>query len=55
MNNTGQQFASDNYSGICPDAANYFMEANSGHEISYGDDRWTKMACDKFREIFETE
>lgn len=49
-----QQFASDNYSGICPEALEYLMKANSGHEPSYGEDPWTKKACDLFRETFET-
>jgi len=51
----GQQFASDNYSGICPEALEYLAKANSGHVTSYGDDPWTKQACDHFRELFETD
>jgi threonine aldolase len=31
-----------------------FIKANEGYVISYGDDRWTREACDLFREIFET-
>jgi threonine aldolase len=50
-----QQFASDNYSGICPEALEYLQKANSGHEPSYGEDPWTKKACDLFRETFETD
>ncbi|MFC1838473.1 threonine aldolase family protein [Thermodesulfobacteriota bacterium] len=50
-----QQFASDNYSGICPEALEYLRKANSGHEPSYGEDPWTRKACDLFRETFETE
>ncbi len=48
-------FASDNYSGICPEAVDYLIKSNSGHEISYGDDKWTDEACNLFREIFETD
>ena len=50
-----QQFASDNYSGICPEALESLMKANSGHLSSYGEDPWTKETCDLFREIFNTE
>ena len=47
-----EQFASDNYSGICPEALAYLEKVNDGHESSYGDDRWTAEVCDLFREIF---
>jgi threonine aldolase len=50
-----QQFASDNYSGICPEAWAAMEEANHGHVSSYGDDPWTAAAADAFRELFETE
>ena len=50
-----QQFASDNYSGICPEALDYLRKANSGHEPSYGEDPWTRKACDLFRETFDTD
>jgi threonine aldolase len=50
-----RQFASDNYSGICPEAWAAMAEANSGHEVSYGNDRWTQQAADRMREIFETD
>lgn len=49
-----QQFASDNYSGICPEALQHLEKANRGHVPSYGDDRYTAEACDLFRELFET-
>ncbi len=49
-----QQFASDNYSGICPDAWEAMQSANRGSASSYGDDPWTSLASDAFREIFET-
>lgn len=49
-----QQFASDNYSGICPEALEYVEKVNSGHVPSYGEDRWTEDACDLFRQIFDT-
>ena len=55
MEINAQQFASDNYSGVCPEALEALVEANKGHETSYGDDSWTKRACDLFRELFETD
>ena len=51
-----QHFASDNYSGICPEAWAAMAEANAGgHAPAYGDDRWTKRAADAFRTLFETD
>lgn len=49
------QFASDNYAGICPQALQTMLEANPGFETAYGEDHWTQEACDRFREIFETD
>src|SRR5947208_1379375 len=49
-----RQFASDNNSGICPEAWGALEEANRGHAISYGDDPWTARAADLIRDIFET-
>ena len=50
-----RHFASDNYSGICPEAWQALAEANHGHARSYGDDPWTARAADLLREIFETD
>jgi threonine aldolase len=50
-----QQFASDNYSGICPEAWAAMEAANRGHVSGYGDDPWTAAAADAFRELFETD
>lgn len=50
-----RQFASDNYSGICPEAWAAMAEANIGHEVSYGNDTWTQRAADLIREIFEKD
>jgi len=47
-----QQFASDNYAGICPEAMDAILMANVGHAPSYGEDRWTAEVCDVFRELF---
>jgi len=49
-----RQFASDNYAGICPEAFTAMVEANQGHEISYGDDNWTAKASNLVRDVFET-
>ncbi|MBP3063717.1 low specificity L-threonine aldolase [Pseudomonas chengduensis] len=55
MPDNAQQFASDNYSGICPEAWAAMAEANQGHQRAYGDDEWTARAADHFRGLFETD
>ena len=50
-----QDFASDNTAGICPEAWSALAEANHGRLPSYGDDEWTKRACDLLRAVFETD
>lgn len=50
-----QQFASDNYAGVCPEAWEGMMEANTGHAPAYGNDDWTHGASDAFRTLFETD
>lgn len=55
MPDLSQQFASDNYSGICPEAWAAMAEANRGHDRAYGDDQWTARAADHFRQLFETD
>jgi len=54
-NETLQQFASDNYAGICPEAWLASEAANHGHVSAYGDDPFTAKASDTFRQLFETE
>ena len=49
------QFASDNYAGISPQAWQAMAEANRGYASSYGDDEWTTRACERLRELFETD
>ena len=49
------QFASDNYAGICPEAWEAMQEANHGFSNSYGDDVWTEKACNALREFFDAE
>lgn len=51
----GCQFASDNTAGICPEAWAALEEANTGFQPSYGDDHYTREACELFRELFETD
>ncbi|ESQ77022.1 low specificity L-threonine aldolase [Asticcacaulis sp. YBE204] len=50
-----QQFASDNYAGICPEAWNAMFEANAGSVPAYGEDPWTRRAADALRDLFETD
>jgi threonine aldolase len=50
-----QQFASDNYAGICPEAWSAMEEANRGHAPAYGDDLWTERASNAFRTLFDTD
>src|SRR5262245_9343 len=50
-----RQFASDNYAGICPEAFATMVEANEGHDVSYGNDRWTEKASNLIRDVFETD
>lgn len=50
-----QQFASDNYAGICAEAFAAMAEANAGHVPAYGEDAWTTRAADALRRVFETD
>jgi threonine aldolase len=50
-----QNFASDNYAGICPEALKALIAANTGHAPAYGDDEWTRRVSDRLRELFETD
>ncbi|AFZ45738.1 L-threonine aldolase [Halothece sp. PCC 7418] len=50
-----EQFASDNYSGICPEVMAYMNRANQGNAVAYGNDEWTQKAADYFRTLFETD
>ncbi|MFA7403135.1 MAG: low specificity L-threonine aldolase [Pelobacteraceae bacterium] len=55
QNRTYNQFASDNYAGICPEAWQAMQAANTGFVSSYGDDCWTERACEHLRQVFETD
>jgi threonine aldolase len=48
-------FASDNTSGVCPEAWQAMAEANVGYQPSYGADALTREACEGFRRFFETD
>ncbi|MFZ4813345.1 MAG: threonine aldolase family protein [Phototrophicaceae bacterium] len=50
-----QQFASDNYAGICPEALDYTLKANADHVSSYGDDPYTARVATKLRDLFEID
>ena len=50
-----RHFASDNYSGICPEAWEAMARANHGHVPAYGDDEWTARASDLLRDLFEAD
>jgi threonine aldolase len=51
-----QNFASDNQAGLCPEALQALVAANAtGHEPSYGDDRWSHELAERMRALFETE
>ncbi len=45
-------FGSDNQSGVHPAAMAALAEANAGHCVGYGDDRWTLAATESFRALF---
>ena len=51
----GCQFASDNTSGICPEAFEVMAEANLGPAKPYGEDDWTDRAAGLIREMFEVD
>nr|WP_042341781.1 low specificity L-threonine aldolase [Calothrix sp. PCC 7507] len=55
MRSHSEQFASDNSSGICPEAWEYMLRANQGSAPAYGNDEWTQKAADYFRELFEID
>lgn len=47
-----RSFASDNNSGVHPEVLQAMVEANEGHAIGYGDDRWTEKAKELIRNEF---
>lgn len=49
------QFASDNWSGICPEAWQALADANRGHAPAYGGDDWSAAGAAAVADLFETE
>jgi threonine aldolase len=50
------QFASDNNAGMCPAALDALIAANAtDHATGYGDDSWTKRACDLIRRLLDAD
>ena len=47
--------ASDNWSGLCPEALEALSAANAGSAPPYGRDLWTQYAADLLRETFECD
>ncbi|HEY5704131.1 MAG TPA: low specificity L-threonine aldolase [Terrimicrobiaceae bacterium] len=50
-----RHFASDNYSGICPEVWQALEEANFGHTPGYGEDPWTARARKMIQDLFERD
>lgn len=48
-----QHFASDNNAGMCPEAIEALIAANTGHAAAYGDDPWTGRAIAAIRSLLE--
>jgi threonine aldolase len=46
-----KSFASDNYSGIHPEVLDAIKRANNNHQISYGDDEFTKESNTLFNKL----
>ncbi len=55
MKYTKNCFASDNYSGIAPEAWAALEQCNTGFADAYGDDDWTLRASNQIREVFDTD
>ena len=51
----GCQFASDNTAGICEEAWESMLQANSEAAAPYGEDRWTSRAAELICELFEVD
>lgn len=48
-------FASDNYAGVHPEVLQALARANAGHEIAYGEDRWTARLHEVMADHFGRE
>jgi len=47
-----RSFASDNAAGVHPAVMAALAQANTGHALAYGDDRWTGETEARFRDLF---
>ena len=47
-----RSFASDNNSSVHPEVMQALMEANTGHALGYGDDKWTEEAAELVKKVF---
>ncbi len=48
----GCAFASDNAAGVHPAVMAALVEANSGHALAYGEDRWTSETASHIHDLF---
>jgi threonine aldolase len=48
----GRAFASDNAAGVHPAVMAALADANVGHALAYGDDRWTEETAARLRDLF---
>jgi threonine aldolase len=54
-NEANPHFGSDNYAGACPEVWDALAANSKSHHRAYGDDEFTKRACDAIRDVFETD
>jgi threonine aldolase len=47
-----RSFASDNYAGVHPEVLAALHDANGGHQVAYGEDKYTKALAHTIREQF---
>ena len=50
-----RHFASDNYSGACPEVMAAIQAANQAHAPAYGGDPWTARATELIRQLFDAD
>jgi threonine aldolase len=50
-----KSFASDNWAGACPEVMDALHNVNADYSAAYGDDKYTKKAGKKFKELFGAE
>lgn len=50
-----RHFASDNYSGICPEVLAALAAVNTAHTPAYGNDQWTEKATTLIRQLFDSD